>query len=147
MSIIGVELRLLRLAADPEGGAGFGFERGLGYWITHDDRVVPLPPRMTHAEIACELLIGDGGVAPSVEALDDDARDELAADPNAFAITHGWTRVRIYPGNAEVYADLGSGRELRHRRAVLDLLASLEMDDYRLRVTDDAGNYREVRQP
>lgn len=108
-------------------------ERGLGYLISPDGEFVPTPPRVSHADIMRELI--------DAAALSDEDRDAFAVDPNAFAISKGWTRVRIYPGQQVTYVDFGAGRQSSHRAAVDDLLDQLGFVDVNVKYTDEQGNY------
>jgi hypothetical protein len=108
-------------------------ERGIGYWIGPDGEFVPTPPRVSHADIMRELL--------DPRSLNEDERDASVADPNAFAISKGWSRVRIYPGQQIAYVDYGVGKQQAHARAVADLLDQLGLANIQVKFTDEEGNY------
>ena len=109
-------------------------ERGIGYWISPAGEFVPTPPRVSHADIMRELI-------DPAELGDDDDRDALAADPNAYAIARGWSRVRIYPGEQVAYVDFGAGQLAGHARAVDDLLEQLGLAGVKVKFTDERGDY------
>lgn len=108
-------------------------ERGIGYWITPEGQFVPVPPRVSHADMVRGLI--DPGT------LSDDQQDRLIVDANAFAIAQGWTRVRIYPADGVAYADLGQGRGPRHRKLLDDLLQQIDLPGCRVKYTDESGGY------
>jgi hypothetical protein len=125
--------RALHLAAMPHPGPTLMIERGLGYWITPDDDFVPLPPRVSHADVIRELI--DPSQLTELQA---EARH---ADANSFALSLGWTRVRIYPGQRLAYVDCGSGKQSVHLDAVRDLLGQLDLPGLAIKNTDERGNY------
>ena len=107
-------------------------ERGIGYWLTDEDQMLPVPPRVTHAEMARELF-------DPVTLSEADA-ETYQRDANAFALSRGWSRVRIYPADAVCYLDLGTGS--RHHRGLLDdLLDRLGLVGYTIKFADEQGNY------
>ena len=108
-------------------------ERGIGYWISPDGEFVPTPPRVSHADIMRELI--------DAEALKDDEHDAFMADPNTYAITQGWTRVRIHLAQQIAYVDFGVGKQRTHARAVDDLLDQLGLAGIQMKYTDEDGNY------
>lgn len=108
-------------------------ERGIGYWISPEGEFVPTPPRVSHGDIMRELI--------DAEALSDGEHDAFVADPNAYAISQGWTRVRIYPGQQIAYADYGAGKQAAHAKAVDDLLDQLGLTGVQVKYTDADGNY------
>ena len=107
-------------------------ERGIGYWIAPDGQLVPVPPGVSHADLIRELI------DPS--KLGDDEQDRFTADANAFAIEQGWSRVRIYPADRVAYVDLGKGKG-SHRKLVDDLLDRMGLTGFRVKFTDEEGNY------
>ncbi len=107
-------------------------ERGIGYWISPEGTFVPLPPRVSHADIMRALI--DAG------ALNEVDREAFTVDVNAFAIERGWSRVRIYPSQKLAYVDFGRHRQQQHDPAVRDLLEQLELSDVRIKFTDEEGN-------
>lgn len=126
--------RMARYAADPhKRKADLLIERGIGYWITSDGEYVPTPPRISHAELVRHLIEGD--------ALSEDEREAFTIDPNAFALSRGWSRVRIYPSQNVVYIDYGAGQQTTHRRAVEELIDQLGLSGLVLKYTDEQGNY------
>ncbi len=112
---------------------GLMLERGIGYWITDADELLPVPPRATHAELARQII--------DPAQLDDEQREAFTIDPNAFALSQGWSRVRIYPGQKTVYLDLGDGKRSAHRRATEALLDQLDLSGLTIKYTDEDGNY------
>ncbi len=108
-------------------------ERGIGYWISPAGEFVPTPPRVSHADIMRELI--------DPAALGEDDRDALTADPNAYAIARGWSRVRIYAGERIAYVDFDAGQQAAHARAVDDLLDQLGLAGVKVKFTDEQGNY------
>jgi hypothetical protein len=108
-------------------------ERGIGYWITPDDQFVPIPPRVSHADVIRELIDRDG--------LGEEATEAFLVDANHFAIQCGWTRVRIYPGQGVAYLDLGLGKSKMHLKMAKDLIAQLELSRIAIKHTDEDGNY------
>jgi hypothetical protein len=108
-------------------------ERGIGYWISPQDDMVPTPPRVSHADLMRALI--------DSAALDEDEREQFERDANAFAVDHGWTRVRIYPTDRVVYADLGQGKTRTHRQVLDTLLDQLGLLGYQIKYTDEQGNY------
>jgi hypothetical protein len=108
-------------------------ERGLGYWITPDGQALSISPGITHADMARQLFANP---PPASE----DHADQLQADPNAFAIAQGWTRVRIYPADRICYADLGHDQPDALQR-VHTLLNHIGLPDLPVKHTDPHGNY------
>ena len=108
-------------------------ERGIGYWITEGGDFIPTPPAMPVCVVARRWFAD--------EALSEDEREAFERDANVFALTRGWTRVRIYPGERVVYADYGAGREQAHRRLLEELLDHLGMVGFQVKYTDEEGNY------
>jgi len=107
-------------------------ERGIGYWITEADELLPVPPRVTHAEMVRQII--------DAASLDDEQREAFAMDPNAYALSQGWSRVRIYPGQKTVYLDLGVGKRHEHRRATDALLDQLDLAGLTVKYTDGDGD-------
>lgn len=108
-------------------------ERGIGYWITAEGQYISTPPRVSHADLMRQLIDAD--------SLDESAREAFIRDANAYALSQGWTRVRIYPGEQIIYVDFGVDREAQHRKAVVELLDGLGLVGYRMKFTDEHGNY------
>ncbi|MEX2214402.1 MAG: hypothetical protein WD768_09760 [Phycisphaeraceae bacterium] len=108
-------------------------ERGIGYWIAPDGQCVPVPPGVMNADMIRELI--------NPSALNEDEQDRFTTDANAFAIEQGWTRVRIYPADRVVYADLGVGKGSEHRKLVDDMLDRMSLTGFKVKVTDEEGNY------
>ena len=108
-------------------------ERGIGYWISPAGEFVPLPPRVSHADVMRELI--------DAASLEEDAAEAFAVDVNSYAISRGWTRVRIYPGQAVAYVDYGQNQQAPHTAAVRDLVDQLELGEITVKSTDEQGNY------
>lgn len=108
-------------------------ERGIDYWTSPDGAFVPVPPRVSNADIMRELI--------DPQSLTEEEDEAFRVDPNMFAISRGWTRVRLYPSQQIGYVDFGAGRQRTHTRSVLDLLDQLQLSSIRLRFTDEQGNY------
>ncbi|MEM6458293.1 MAG: hypothetical protein AAF710_02755 [Planctomycetota bacterium] len=108
-------------------------ERGIGYWITAEGELVPVPPRVSHADVVRTVT--------DPNTLDEDQREALLIDANAFVIARGWSRVRIYPGQAVAYLDYGVGQRDAHDRLMRDLLEQLDLADVAVKFTDEDGNY------
>jgi len=108
-------------------------ERGIGYWISPDGDFVPPPPQVSHADVIRELIDRD--------TLDEDAEAAFLTDANAYAVSRGWTRVRIYPSQQVAYIDFGAGRRDTHRRGVARLLEQLDLAGVHVKYTDEQGNY------
>ncbi len=108
-------------------------ERGLGYWLEPEGGVIPVPPRISHADVARELI-------DETDLNEKEIEDRLI-DINAFAQSQGWTRIRIYPSQDMAYVDFGTGRRTPHARAVTQLLEHLGLDRVAVKYTDEQGNY------
>lgn len=108
-------------------------ERGIGYWISPDHQFVPTPPRVSHADVIRELI--------DIKTLDEDAAEAMLIDANSYALSQGWTRVRIYPGQHVAYVDFGQSRQVSHRKLVQDLIDHLGLADVAVKFTDEEGNY------
>ncbi|MEX0777248.1 MAG: hypothetical protein WD042_16210 [Phycisphaeraceae bacterium] len=126
--------KMAHYAADPsKGQSQLMIERGIGYWITDDGEYVPTPPRVSHGDLVRHLIDAD--------TLSEDDREAFTIDANAYAISKGWTRVRIYPSQSVVYIDYGAGKQKAHRRAVEELIDQLGLSGLILKYTDEQGNY------
>lgn len=108
-------------------------ERGIGYWITPQDELVPVPPRVSHVDVIRAVIESD--------ELDEDQAEAFLIDANAFAIAQGWSRVRIYPGQKIAYLDFGHHKQPAHHRVMQDLLEQLDLADIVVKFTDEDGNY------
>ena len=108
-------------------------ERGIGYWISPDGEFVPVPPRVSHADVM-RVVTGNAD-------LDEADREALTVDANAFAVTKGWSRVRIYPADRVAYIDHGAGRQREHERWMAELLDGLGLTGVVVKYTDETGNY------
>jgi len=108
-------------------------ERGIGYWITPADQLVPVPPRVSHADVMRAVI--------EPNELDEEESEAFLVDANAFAISKGWSRVRIYPGQSIAYLDFGQGKRRTHDRVMQDLLEQLDLVGVVVKYTDEEGNY------
>ncbi|MFW6337264.1 MAG: hypothetical protein ACOC3G_09065 [Phycisphaeraceae bacterium] len=108
-------------------------ERGIGYWITPAGGFVPVPPRVSHAELIRELTDPAG--------LSEADREAFKRDANAFAIDQGWSRVRIYPAEKTCYVDFGREQQAAHRPLIDELLDQLGFAGLTVKYTDEEGNY------
>jgi len=108
-------------------------ERGIGYWISPGGEFVPVPPRVSHADVIRAVI--------DESELSDDANDAFVLDADAYAINEGWSRVRIYPGQQVAYLDFGTGKTESHRRLMNDLIEQLGLLDIKVKYTDEHGNY------
>jgi len=108
-------------------------ERGIGYWITPTGELVPVPPRVSHADVIRAVIEND--------ELDEDQAEAFLIDANAFAIAQGWSRVRIYPGEKTAYLDFGQGQRRAHDHVMHDLIEQLGLADIAVKYTDEEGNY------
>lgn len=75
------------------------------------------------------------------EGLFDDAAEAFLVDPNAWALTCGWSRVRIYPGQHVAYVDYGEPQQRAHAAKARDLIDQLGLVGIRIKFTDEDGNY------
>lgn len=108
-------------------------ERGIGYWITPAGGFVPVPPRVSHAELIRELTDAAG--------LSESDREAFKRDANAFAIDQGWSRVRIYPAEKTCYVDFGKRQHASHHPLIEELLDQLGFAGLTVKYTDEQGNY------
>lgn len=108
-------------------------ERGIGYWISPADELVPVPPRVSHADVIRTVI--------EVDQLDEDQAEAMLIDANAFALSQGWSRVRIYPGQQVAYLDYGHNKQRTHDRVMQDLLDQLDLTNVVVKYTDEEGNY------
>ena len=136
--VTAVTSAILYAAAGHDGRGRLMVERGIGYWITAGGEYVPVPPRVSHADVV-RAVTGSGTFDDAV--MDDADREALTADANAFAVGRGWSRVRIYPGDRVAYLDYGSGRRREHDRAMAELLDELGLTGVAVKYTDEEGNY------
>ncbi len=118
---------------ETQGRTPLMIEAGLGFWITPDSEAVPTPPRISHADLMRRMI--------EPTDLSDDDREQFLIDVNAFAISRGWTRVRIYPTEKTVYADLGQGKRRQHMSRLNTLLDEIGLPGLTLKYTDEDGNY------
>lgn len=108
-------------------------ERGIGYWLSPDGEAIPTPPRITLAEIMRELI--------DERLLNEQDQEAFLIDPNAYAISQGWSRIRICPTQKTAYVDFGSGKQRIHAKAVEELLLQLDLAEIKIKYTDEQGNY------
>ncbi|MEL7087161.1 MAG: hypothetical protein AAGL98_01765 [Planctomycetota bacterium] len=108
-------------------------ERGIGYWIGPTDELVPVPPRVSHADVIRAVI--------DRAELDDSQLEAFVVDANAFAVAEGWSRVRIYPGEKVAYLDFGLGQQSAHRRVIYELLHQLDLPEIAVKYTDEEGRY------
>lgn len=107
-------------------------ERGIGCWITPTDELVPVPPRVSHADVI-RAVIEPG-------ELDEGQAEAFAVDANVFALGQGWSRVRIYPGEKTAYLDFGQNKQQTHGRVMRDLVDQLGLVDIAVKFADEQGN-------
>jgi len=75
---------------------GLMLERGIGYWITEADELLPVPPRVTHAEMVRQII--------DAASLDDEQREAFAMDPDAYT-----NPMNFVGGDAMRHAPLAPG--------------------------------------
>lgn len=132
--MVSLTTKALRLAARAKQRKdALMIERGIGYWISPVGEFIPAPHRMSHADVVRDLI--------DVASLNEDAADAFAVDPNAYVISQGWTRVRVYPDQRVAYVDYGTGQQRRHEPLVRDLIDGMGVGPMAIKHTDEHGNY------
>ncbi len=132
--MVSLTMKALRLAARASKREdALMIERGIGYWISPDGEFIPTPPRVSHADVIRELIDRD--------ALGEDEERAFVGDANAYALSIGWTRVRIYPGQQIAYVDFGQHQQRTHAARVADLIDQLGLLHLTVKYTDAHGNY------
>jgi hypothetical protein len=112
-------------------------ERGIGYWITNDGEVLAINPGATHADYVRQWF--------DETPLTGDEKEQLARDANAFALSRGWSRVRVYITERVVYVDFGAGHRASHMRLLDTLYDKAGFAGFQLKYTDEDGNYVDAR--